>query len=266
MVKHLVVISDLHAGSRLAPIPPNMRDNYGAVYTQNNAQAWLWDRWREFWGEFVPWVVGKDEWSFVLNGDAVEGVHHNNHHERVDNATNTDGDIARALLEPVLAKAKKKYVVLGTRCHVHDAEHSLGKALGSEKDEVGQHASQVRYIRLGKHLCRFGHHISGTARHDMRAAKVGQMVGQMAMVAGQDGTEFPRCCVWSHRHTHIQVRDESSVGVTTPPWQLGGWHASKLGIERSVVGGIVLSVNEYAQTPRVTEYVRHLDRVAEVKA
>ena len=73
----LVVVSDLHCGSEVGLLPPEVETHSGNTvgFGSNYHQEWLWDKWTEA-QERVLAVAGDDPFVLLCNGDATEGIHH----------------------------------------------------------------------------------------------------------------------------------------------------------------------------------------------
>ena len=116
MVDFVVVISDLHCGSSVGLMPPVFaRVDEGPALRQNKPQRWLWRWWEDFWGKWLPSVVGKGKWALVINGDLVEGCHHRNVQIHPDVIVHKR--IAEDVLIPVSSGSEATYVIKGTECH-----------------------------------------------------------------------------------------------------------------------------------------------------
>ncbi|GAF68288.1 unnamed protein product, partial [marine sediment metagenome] len=76
---NLIVVSDLHCGCRLGLChPKGVYLDDGGTYLPSKIQKKVWKWWREFWDEWVPTITRGEPWDLVVNGDALDGVHHNN--------------------------------------------------------------------------------------------------------------------------------------------------------------------------------------------
>ena len=76
-VNNIIVVSDIHGGCKLAVCPPDGIDlDDGGKYIPSPFQIKLYAMWRNFWDEWVPFAVRGERYCIVVNGDAVEGVHH----------------------------------------------------------------------------------------------------------------------------------------------------------------------------------------------
>ena len=75
---NLVVVSDMHIGCRKALCHPDgIQLDDGGRYTPDKLQLKMWSMWENFWKVFVPTVTQGDEYDLLVNGDVVDGAHHN---------------------------------------------------------------------------------------------------------------------------------------------------------------------------------------------
>ena len=102
------MVSDNHAGCRLALCPPEVKLDDGGIYTQSTLQKKLWTLWNQFWDEFVPEATKGEPYAVVHNGDALDGVHHNSTTQITHNLTDQKR-IAVALLKPIVEKCEGRY-------------------------------------------------------------------------------------------------------------------------------------------------------------
>ena len=123
----IVVLSDIHAGSTVALMPPEFTTLEGVLLAQNPMQRWLW----ECWQDAQAWItasVGADPYALVLNGDLTEGIHHGTK-QVISPDTGDHVECAIHLLRPLVAKAAKTFIVKGTECHTGNNEIVIGKAM-----------------------------------------------------------------------------------------------------------------------------------------
>jgi hypothetical protein len=134
----LVGVSDIHAGSTIAPLAPEgVELDDGGTYFPSEAQRWLWDKWVELWATLERRLIelGIDEWHLILNGDLVDGDHHNTT-QIVSRHPGTQIDIAKSMLEiPLALRPASVVVVRGTEVHVGpsgSAENSIANWIAGQ--------------------------------------------------------------------------------------------------------------------------------------
>jgi predicted MPP superfamily phosphohydrolase len=70
--RHVVLISDLHVGALLAPLPMSFDDEgYGFVFRE-----WVRACFSEFCENFVPRITNGEPFVLVVNGDLIHGDWH----------------------------------------------------------------------------------------------------------------------------------------------------------------------------------------------
>jgi hypothetical protein len=227
---NLIVFSDAHIGCRLGLCrPEGAKLDDGGTYMPSRLQMVTWEWWTEFWTDWVPRVTRGEPYDVVLNGDALEGIHHNAV-TQISHNLNDQFRLAMEILEPVVDKARKFYHIRGTEAHEgpsgQDAE-KLAKALGAVPNDMGQYARHELWKRVGNAegpLVHLLHHIatSGRAAYESSAPQA-ELIAEFAE-AGQSGTVPPDYAVQSHRHRYIKVQNPSAIrsekaDIVTPGWQ-----------------------------------------------
>ena len=233
--KRLVVISDLHSGCRLGLCPSGgVPLDDGGMYLPSDLQLKLWSMWREFWDDFVPTVTGGKPWALVVNGDAIDGVHHGSttqvSHNLLDQVR-----IARDCLEPVVARSAGYYHVRGTEAHAGKSgrlEEQLAESLGAVTSQQGQSARHELWKKVGTHLVHVAHHVESGVGSE--AAGPYRELQSMFSESARWGRRPPDGIARSHRHRCIVTeiptgrgagasrgREPSSTAacVVTPGWQ-----------------------------------------------
>lgn len=274
-VRSLVVVSDLHAGCRLAVLPPiKIRVDDGGFYVASEFQQQVYALWREFWDRWVPQVTKGEPYDLVVNGDAIEGVHHN----AVTQISHNIEDqirIAELILKPEVDRCKKLggayYHIRGTEAHVGKSasyEEDLARRLGAKPNDSGQHARYDLWKRVGGCLVHLLHHVgtTGSAAHEASAVNA-EMTAEY-VEAARWNREPPDYIVRSHRHRSIAVDLDSAKGyaaaIVTPGWQGKtpfAWKVAGARISEPQFGGIVIRDGDEEHYYR--RRVWSLDRSAE---
>lgn len=229
----LIVVSDTHCGCRLGLCPPAVPLDDGGVYTQSPLQAKLWHIWLEAWERWVPQITHGEPYIVVMNGDAVDGKHHDSVTQISQNLED-QARIAEACLRPVL-KGRPYYHVRGTEAHVGKSaqnEEALARSLGAIPNDAGQYARWELFKNLGRHIIHFQHHIGTTGSSAYESTAVHKETVEMYVESGRWGDDSPAVLVRSHRHRCIEVRVPSRHGwsscIVTPAWQLKTPFAHKI--------------------------------------
>ena len=228
MIRQAVVVSDLHCGCQLGLFPDgsDFRLDGGGQYSPSPLQRKVWSFWRELWDTWVPSVTEGESWALVVNGDAVEGVHHRATTQITQNMAG-QSRIAEECLRYAASKAAAVYLVRGTEAHVgQSAEHeeTLGRALGATPTEYGLYSQWQLVMQLGDYVVDFQHHIAAVNSNAYETTALQKEFVIACEEAGRWERRAPDCIVRSHRHrlakTEIPTARGSGIVVTTPGWQL----------------------------------------------
>ena len=207
------------------PGPVNLDE--GVAYGPSRVQQQVWEWWQAFWGEWVPTVTKGEPFAVAVNGDAIDGVHHNAvtqiSHNLADQSV-----IAEACLRPIVEACEGRfYMVRGTESHVGKSgqeEERLARSLGAIPNEVGQHARYEMWVRLGRSLCHLAHHIGTTGSMHYESTAITKELTEAYVEAGRWNDEPPDVVVRSHRHRNAEVRVQTYKGFctscVTAGWQL----------------------------------------------
>lgn len=226
-IKNVVVISDTHCGCGLG-LAPNKRFKLddGGYYSPSMFQQKMFGYWSEFWRTFVPAATHGEPFVIVHNGDAIDGVHHNSVTQVTNNLTTQVG-MAYELLAPIVEKCGGRYYhIRGTEAHVGKSgmqEEALASMLGAIPNEDGQHARYELWLKVGRGLAHFLHHIgtTGSAAHEASAVNAELTAAYVEAARWRECP--PDIVIRSHRHRYMEVRfaTEAGYGISavTPAWQ-----------------------------------------------
>jgi len=225
-IKNAVIISDTHCGCRMALCPPcGIKLDDGGTYQPSEFQLKLWAAWVEFWGEWVPRATRGEPYVVIMNGDAIDGVHHGAT-TTISNNIEDQIEIAHQILTPIAESAAVYYHIRGTSAHVGEQgvhEERLAKRLGAKPNASGQFARWDLWLRVGGCLTHILHHIGTTGSMAYEATAVHKELVEEFNEAARWGKEPPNVIVRSHRHRMIQTLVPTDKGegiaVTTPGWQ-----------------------------------------------
>jgi hypothetical protein len=213
----------------------------------NKFQLGVWSFWEHFWGTWVPHITADAKIrAIVINGDAMEGLHHNMTGV-VSTSKENQRNAAKEILEPLRTISKNLFLVRGTEAHgggQGEDEEELGRALRTIKTEVGDRTWWQVWFELGEHTFQFAHHIETTSSAAYESsAPMREMVTGL-VEAAQWGRPMPDVFVRSHRHRFIEIPLPTIGGrirlVVTPGWQLRTPHVEKRDRMRMPhIGGVV---------------------------
>jgi len=232
LISNLIVVSDLHCGCRLALCHPDgVHLDDGGEYKPSELQLKLWQYWEYFWEEWVPKVTRDEPYAVVLNGDAIDGVHHNSVTQISQNLVD-QRNLAEKILRPIVARCCGRfYAIRGTEAHDGNSAgemETLAKSLGAIPDSQGQYSRWEMQIRIGNGpitgLVDLAHHIGTAGSMAYETSAIQKELEQIYVECARWAIEAPLCVVRSHRHRNAETRVLCSKGFatscTTAGWQL----------------------------------------------
>ncbi len=223
---NVIVVSDIHAGCQLALCPPGgvRLDNDGR-YMPSRFQRKLWSMWKEFWDIWVPMATRGEPYDVVINGDVVDGVHHGST-TQISHNLEDQARIAMEILEPIVAGARRFFMIRGTEAHVGQSgqeEEKLAQRLGAVPNEQGQYARHELWMRVGPALAHIMHHIGTTSSASYESTAVHKELVESYTEAARHRDEPPDIIVRSHRHRYFRTSCSGAQGeaisVVSPGWQ-----------------------------------------------
>jgi len=257
-VTYTCVVSDLHAGSNAGLCPPEVLLDGGGMYGANPQQKKVWEWYLYFCNKFVPWVTRGKKYDLVINGDAIEGIHHKSIAYITGNKT-VHNRIAKQSLDYLTPGAANVYYVKGTEAHggaSGENEEALAEMIKAKKDKNGDFARFDLWQETPAGLIHYLHHIGTTGRsHFETSALMAELIEEY-VEAGRYHEEPPACIVRSHRHRYIGIdvpTDTSDAkAVITPGWQLKTpftWKIPGARITTPMLGGVVIeTVGQFINT------------------
>lgn len=249
-MKHaIIVVSDLHVGSYTGLIPDGgYKLDSGSMITPSKGQQMLIDFWAHFWGDFVPAATrGCKRKSVVLNGDAIDG----NHHNAVDLIPNLTDQRKAAfqILKPIRNKYDQFVMIRGTEAHGGKSEQDteqIAKDLDAVMDpETGNYSWYQFWAECEGVLFQFAHHIGTTSSAAYESSAPMRELVAGLVESAQFRQRLPDIMVRSHRHRFIPISIPASENkdislFITPAWQLRTPHVERIDRMRlSHIGGII---------------------------
>lgn len=236
-VRNLIVVSDTHAGCRTALVHPDgaWLDG-GGRYMPSDFQRKTWAWWEEFFGSWVPDVTRGEPFDLVVNGDALDGVHHRSttqiSHNMEDQQRISEA-VLKGPVEQCKASGGRYFHVRGTEAHVGQSgefEERLARSLGAVPNGEGQFARNELWKRVGdpsSHvhapLVHLLHHVGTTSSAAHESSAVNAELAAEYVEAARWGRVPPDYVVRSHRHRCIAVsipaKRGRAVSIVTPAWQ-----------------------------------------------
>jgi len=225
-IKAILTVADIHAGSVRALLPPGFVTVNENEIVQNRMQQELWEQWEDF-NRWVEETMNGDGFALVINGDAVEGVHH----KTTEIISSDSGDHLKAaieILEPLARKAEAVFVVAGTECHTHNQEQTLAKVLRAKPDlyagvdakgEPRSWAHQRLTIDFNGLRLVWRHHIGTSIRRGLAATQLSINLAEEQLEAVNNGEIMPNVVCCAHRHVFGSYENDNGIIIVSPPWQ-----------------------------------------------
>ena len=227
-VNNVVVVSDLHFGCQFGLFTKDTAFalDGGGGYMPSKLQQTVAAWWHNFWHEWVPTVTRGEPYAVVVNGDIVDGRHHNSTTQITQNLADQD-EMAVSTFKPIVKEAAYFFMVRGTPAHVGEAaenEEKIAKRLNAVPDKEGHHSRPELWLKVGDGLVHFLHHIGTASAAAYETTALMREYGESCAEAGRWGHKAPDIIVRSHRHRHSEIRVPTSTGYgtcfTTAGWQL----------------------------------------------
>jgi len=249
--KAIVVISDLHVGSTSGLCPAEGIDlDEKDHYTPSRFVQEMHRVWELFWKFNAEQCKGIKNRSLVINGDLVDGVHHNTVAVATSNIMLQE-DAAGDILKPICKNFDRVFVTRGTEAHVGQSAQSderIAKEIKAEIDQdTGKYSRWQLWLDVDDVVFNIAHHIGVTSSAAYESSAVMREMVAALVEAGQWGQKLPDVIVRSHRHRYIMLGIPSAKGliqaVVTPGWQLRSPYVERIDRMRLPhVGGVIFIV------------------------
>jgi hypothetical protein len=252
-IRNLVIISDTHCGCSFGLCPDRVMLDGGDEHINTPYQKEVYDKFNEFFDEWVPEVTKGEDYALIINGDVIDGNHHNSTSQITHNLKD-QRNIAIQVLEPIVGRkrCKKLYMTRGTEVHVGQSgcdEEDVAKYLGAIPNDIGQHARWELKLVVGKQeqIVNVTHHIGFSSSQAYETTALTKEYMEACTEAGRWNEKPPSILVRSHRHRSIKVEIPSEHGlgivIVTPSWQLKTPYTYRLPLGRvglPQIGGIIV--------------------------
>ena len=220
-----VIVSDLHCGSDVALAPPKIESRAGNItsHGKNYHQAWLWKCWLEMVNR-VESITKREPSVLIVNGDAIEGEHHRNNKDLIEQEEPRQISIAAQCLKPLVALCSTRYLVSGTECHTKHYETLLAEKIGA----VGNKARDKWLIEINGCLIDAAHHMGTTSRAYLEASLMSIQMGNARLNYARCGHRIPQVYLRAHRHCGGYFSDMAGMFCVTGAWQMLTRHGFKV--------------------------------------
>ena len=252
----LAFASDVHAGGTTALCPERIALDDGGAYEASRAQRWLFQCWEDYWRRVQTIREEHDaDLYVVLNGDLVDGDHHNTSQLASRNPNAQAAILNAAMAVPLALAPDRIFIVRGTEAHVgHSAcaEERIADGLRRDKrpiigdPETG--TASWWHLRMDVQGVRFDvtHHGRTGQREHTRASAAALHAHDILLSHVKAGHDYPHLCVRGHYHRFNDSHDACPTRViTTGAWQLKTGYVHKVAPDTMAdIGGIICVVKE----------------------
>jgi hypothetical protein len=185
----------------------------------------------------------------ILNGDGVEGWHHNTT-EVVSLRPDDMERIAVRCLEPYVRRAQQFFVTIGTEAHVGAGglwDEIIARDLGANgpADELRHGWYWLELECEGVHFA-FSHHGRAGQRESTRGTGTRTIAAELTAWYTRNKKRLPQYAMFGHVHRFEDSGDNYSVHVRTSGcWQLSTAHGARIrpGLPPDI-GGLVYVVSD----------------------
>lgn len=262
-------------GCKLGLCPPVAEMDFDTSITQSPAQAVVWNWWREFFDEFVPWATGGEPHVLVHGGDVVDGVHHRSTTQATHDLAAQE-EMAIAVLEPEVERAAAFAVIGGTPVHAGESwssERRIATRLGAMRSGKQPVFMEMNY-RLGEEVViNDMHHISTTGMHHTEANGVFREAMEQMMTMAKAGGKAADVFLRHHRHRNFHCDGTLHDGkrwhsLAVPGWQLKGPYTWKVGARNHLphFGGVVIRIKHNPWSANDVEIMQYTRSIKPTKA
>lgn len=241
----VVIVADLHINSTVGLCPPVVRLDDGDTHRHSRYQRALWRCWGEFWDLVQEKRRGR-RLVVVLNGDLVDGDHHNTS-QLVSRNLATQANMAAEILDPLSQLADELFIIRGTEVHTGPSsywEEHLAEDLGAVRDARAGTASWW-WLPLEVEGVRFdiAHHPGTSSRRPWtRGGAANRLAAWVLNDYAAVGERPPHVVIRSHNHVFEESGHNHAIrAVITPCWQLTTAFGHRIGGsgKLSDIGGLI---------------------------
>ncbi len=230
----LAISSDQHAGSTVGLCPYSVSLGDGGNYKASKAQRWVWRKWRDGYVKRVKEVASDlgVGYTVVLNGDVIEGVHHNTYQVITYN-TSRQKTITNRVLRPLLDDADSVYFIRGTPTHVGQ-QAKLEEDIAENWENVvrpNEFNFTWRILHLDVNRTRFNiaHHAPIGRLPWTRSNALGKISISGELNGYRRYGKAPDVIIRAHNHIHLDsghLYPTRVIGL--PSWQLPTGYIDRL--------------------------------------
>lgn len=250
---NILVLNDLHTGSKYGMLPPGFHTSDGSVRTQNAAQQWLWASWENFQEQVSHMHIDQ----VIVNGDVIEGEWSRNRKE-ISIPIHEQEEAAVFILRTLRNKLQKNnssipfIIVQGTEVHDGDGAEVLDSIAArlnvdlTNTNVPGGYRSYQEWSQLlgGNVYIHAQHHIGGGGGF----ARGGPLEHEQiwCVYRSSRGEALPADLILrGHVHNFMHIDKDGCHMMTTPCWQVATRYARKGSAYKLIpsVGAVVITID-----------------------
>lgn len=228
MTKRILLLSDLHVGSKWGLWPPNVkakndRSDMLETIPQNVVQVNIWEHWKRM----LATLKKEKPDCIILNGDLIEGIQRKEYGRGLTTNEIPIQMAACALVIQTLPKVPM-YFTQGTDYHQMSDGTSVEKFLAAQFG--GEFGDELIVEECGIRL--FCRHSIGISQSTWQYMTTAPARDQMLLYLNQSSEKYGKIdvAVFSHRHQFVAAQFSSGIALVTPCWQGKTVFAVKKGI------------------------------------
>ena len=257
----LAIVADTHIGSTVALCPPVVNLDDGGTYRASRFQHWLWECWKDYWGQVKKAKSTDNRLIVVVNGDAVELDAKRRSTQLI--TTNRANVLSMAVdtLAPMYDATPDEVIfVRGTAAHTGKSgsgEESLAADLGAKKSPYGTYTWWEVLAKIGGVQFDISHHGRMGRLPWSEKNSLHRLAREVQLAYLDRGQRPPDVVVRSHNHRWGDTYDNEPVRViSTPAWQLKTEFGYRIGSTRPAdIGGLLFVLDGSGAVPYDTKII-----------
>jgi len=240
----------MHIGSTVGLCTPTVELDDGGGYTASKSQRWLWRNWQDYWGQVAALKAEGAQVVALLNGDVGD----RNKHSAYQLVTVNRATLLRMMvdaLQPVLDVADHIVIVRGTEAHTGQSaelEEALAKDIGAVPDVQAGTASwwyweaTLEQVRVAA-----AHHPGTNSMRPWTRGGGANRAAAMTMDSYYGQRWQPDLAIFNHVHHNEDSYDNHPLRAIFNrcfSLQTAYDHRSGRGLQRSVIGGLIVTIED----------------------
>jgi len=216
MKRTVIIVSDLHVGSRWAIFPPGFQLSTGETYQLNEGQQYLYESWCHM-QDNLPRRFD----ALIINGEHTHGQNpKEDARDLIEQDPEWQARAAVELLQPLTKRARVTLVTQGSRYHTSPggrADEACAHLLKAYPAPDGHYAWTWALWNIDGILLDVAHRQSVTIRYGGMPLEREQQFDRMsADIKGGSADIIIR----AHTHTYKFLNIDGELSVSTPAWTL----------------------------------------------